>query len=71
MQWADISIIVTILSVIVGMATGYLRLFFKAELALFRERLVSDMARDFISRELHDARLVALENRVSRLEIRP
>ena len=70
-SWQALTVVMGVLVVVVGMATGYLKLFMQTKLAELEKSLIKEFKLEFQSKEsqneknlLYEARLTKLEGKV-------
>ncbi len=68
MNWEAISVIVSIIAALQAIAAAYLRLFVKNELNQLHQELTEAINKQFISREIFETKISALEQRLARVE---
>ena len=67
-SWQALTAIVGVLVIVVGMATGYLKLFMQTKLAELEKNLMQQIKREFQDKELSMKTEKDFESRIARLE---
>ena len=68
MDWEAITAIVGAMTLIIGIATAYLRLYIRNELSEWEIKLLHELDGKFVDKQVHDMRSAGSEARLTKLE---
>lgn len=68
MDWNTISVLIGIMSAVIGMATAYLRLFVSVQLGLLKDEIKETVKAGYPSRELIEIRFNEIYKRLEMIE---